>query len=471
MIFTSFEFALFFVAVLLIRGVFTTLQGEKLFLVFASYVFYMSWNVYYAGLIFSASCCDYILGNRIAGANTTGERRAFLVASLVMNLGILTYFKYSPFIIETTASLLSLIGISFAQHHWNVILPVGISFFTFQSLSYTIDVYRRKITPCSTLRDFLLFVAFFPQLVAGPIVRATEFLPQLVTRARANAREIETGLALIALGVVKKSVISDQVSSHVDVIFANPQGFDAPTLLLGVLGYAVQIYCDFSGYSDIAIGCARVMGYRFPENFQMPYSAVNITDFWRRWHISLSSWLRDYLYIPLGGNRHGVSRYYVSLMLTMLLGGLWHGASWNFVIWGGIHGVALIAHKIWSGWRISRDLSSPSWWRLLASRGLTMGVVLIGWIFFRARTFSDASELLLGLLRWESGSAQLLSPQILASVAIVFVMHIAFLNNRNWADEIVDKTLSIRIATYTTLLTTIVSFGSTDASPFIYFQF
>ena len=213
------------------------------------------------------------------------------------------------------------------------------------------------------------------------------------------------------------------------------------------------------------------MGYRFPENFQMPYSAVNITDFWRRWHISLSSWLRDYLYIPLGGNRHGVSRYYVSLMLTMLLGGLWHGASWNFVIWGGIHGVALIAHKIWSGWRISRDLSSPSWWRLLASRGLTMGVVLIGWIFFRARTFSDASELLLGLLRWESGSAQLLSPQILASVAIVFVMHIAFLNNRNWADEIVDKTLSIRIATYTTLLTTIVSFGSTDASPFIYFQF
>ena len=217
-------------------------------------------------------------------------------------------------------------------------------------MTYTIETYRRRIKPCHSARDFLLFVAFFPQLLAGPINRAVDLLPQFAQRIRASAIDFEIGLVQFAMGAVKKLVISDQIAPNVDLIFKAPGSFDGFTLFQGALGYAIQIYCDFSGYSDMAIGTARMMGFRFMENFQMPYSAVTITEFWRRWHISLSTWLRDYLYIPLGGTRSGAARLYVNIMITMLLGGLWHGASWNFVFWGGLHGLSLAVHKAWMAW-------------------------------------------------------------------------------------------------------------------------
>src|SRR5436190_2377727 len=303
MIFTSFQFVIFFLIVLVVRAFMTNLTLEKWFLLFASYFFYMSWSIPCGFLILFTSSLDFFVGLKLSKIEHQLHRKLLLVCSLVANLGVLAYFKYTNFFLDSMASGLGFLGINARHLHFDIILPAGISFFTFQSMSYTIDVYRRKIPPCTNARDFLLFVAYFPQLLAGPIVRASQFLPQLAKRFRPTLFDFESGLAQFALGTVKKIVISDQISGHVDLIFAAPGSYDSLSLLLGVLGYAVQIYCDFSGYSDMAIGCARMMGAQFPENFQMPYSAVTITEFWRRWHITLSSWLRDYLYIPLGGNR------------------------------------------------------------------------------------------------------------------------------------------------------------------------
>ena len=282
MIFTSFEFLLFFAAVLLIRSRISKFTAEKWFLLISSYVFYMSWSIPCGALILFTSLVDYGIGRQLGRIEQNYRRRALLVLSLVLNLGLLGFFKYTNFLLENVSWGLSALEVHVSPAHYDILLPVGISFFTFQSMSYTIDVYRRQLQPCGSVRDFLLFVAFFPQLVAGPIVRAAHFLPQLFQRVRGSVEDIETGLALFALGAVKKVVISDHLSGHVDMIFSAPQQFDALTLLQGVLGYAVQIYCDFSGYTDMALGCARIMGFRFVENFQMPYSSVNITEFWHR---------------------------------------------------------------------------------------------------------------------------------------------------------------------------------------------
>ena len=262
-------------------------------------------------------------------------------------------------------------------------------------MTYTIETYRRRIKPCHSARDFLLFVAFFPQLLAGPINRAADLLPQFARRIRASAVDFEIGLIQFGIGAIKKLVISDQISPNVDLIFKAPGNFDGFTLLQGALGYAIQIYCDFSGYSDMAIGSARMMGFRFMENFQMPYSAVTITEFWRRWHISLSTWLRDYLYIPLGGNRKGPPRMYANIMVTMLLGGLWHGASWNFVFWGGLHGVSLAIHKAWMALNPFASLKENPAFRVIwsfVSRLLTLGSRASWLDFFRAESWTIASQ-------------------------------------------------------------------------------
>jgi alginate O-acetyltransferase complex protein AlgI len=473
MIFTSFEFVAFFLAVLLFRSALTGFRSEKWFLLVASYVFYMSWSVPCVSLILLTSGIDYWVGLQLGRTDAPGKRRTLLVVSIVLNLGVLAFFKYTNFLLNTAWSTLSLTGAKLEPVHLEILLPVGISFFTFQSMSYTIDVYRRRLQPCQSLRDFFLFVAFFPQLVAGPIVRASEFLPQLAQRTRASAGDIERGMVLFLMGVLKKTVLSDQVAGHVDLIFADPSGFDAVSLVWGVLGYAVQIYCDFSGYTDMAIGCARIMGYRFPENFQMPYSSANITEFWRRWHMSLSTWLRDYLYIPLGGNRKGTRRTYVNLMLTMLLGGLWHGASWNFIIWGGIHGAALAFHKMWTTKfppARTPTTSIGKLWRT-ASHAMTLGVVLVGWVFFRAQTLDAAVDFIRRMVFWQDGGTRLISPQIVAAVSVVLLAHLFVSKDRNWVDEITNKTVPIRIVAYSALTTIIVLFGATDAAPFIYFQF
>jgi alginate O-acetyltransferase complex protein AlgI len=471
MIFTSFEFVFFFLAVAFIRNQIRNFSAEKWFLMIASYVFYMSWSVPCGFLIFGTSLIDYFLGARLGRTENPFHRKCLLVTSLSMNLGILAYFKYTNFFVNSVFSGLSLFGAHLSPVHYNIILPAGISFFTFQSMSYTIDVYRRHIDPCKSLRDFVLFVAFFPQLLAGPIVRASQLLPQLQQRIRASVEDIEIGLCLFAVGAVKKIVISDQISPHVDLIFASPAKYDACTLLQGILGYAVQIYCDFSGYTDMAIGCARMLGFRFPENFQMPYSALTITEFWRRWHISLSSWLRDYIYIPLGGNRLGTVRTYANLMITMLLGGLWHGASWNFIIWGALHGVCLAIHKAWLTWRPVPPGDNPgSFLTITASRVLTLGLVLLGWVFFRAQSFGDALSVIEGLFHWNRGT-RFFSPHIIAAVFAVFAIHVAINKDRNWVQELVERSLPIRVLGYSTLLLLLVCLGATDSAPFIYFQF
>ena len=357
------------------------------------------------------------------------DTQAWLAGSIATDLGLLGFFKYTNFLLVNAGWAGRLAGFDTSGWRLDIILPVGISFFTFKSLSYTVDVYRRKIQPCTDVRDYLLFVSFFPQLLAGPIARAGELLPQLTQRARATSVETESGLAQIGLGVFKKLVIADQVAIHVDLIFANPGQYDALTLLQGAIGYAVQIYCDFSGYSDIAIGAARIMGYRTAENFQMPYSAADITDFWRRWHISLTSWFRDYLFLPMayglsrrmpeeryGGVRVDVIIYLAGILATFSVCGLWHGASWTFVLWGTLHGIGLALHR---GWKLLRPLRRFPRSRLVRpvstvfAHVATLALVQVGWILFRSDTVRGAWEYLSRIGAWESTGTRMLSPYIL----------------------------------------------------------
>ena len=474
MIFTSFEFVLFFALVLAGRSLCRSLPAEKWFLLVASYVFYMSWSVPFGLLILATSLVDYGVGLGLNGIADQRKRKLLLTISLVANLGVLAFFKYTNFLLANVESVATLFGLHLARWHYDIILPAGISFFTFQSMSYTISVYRRQIEPCRSLRDFLLFVAFFPQLLAGPIVRAADLLPQIYRRVRANIYEIESGLAQFAVGAVKKIVISDQIAPNVDLIFNAPGNYDGFTLFQGVLGYAVQIYCDFSGYSDMAIGCARIMGFHFPENFQMPYSAASITEFWQRWHISLSSWFRDYLYIPLGGNRKGETRTYVNLLVTMLLCGLWHGASWNFVLWGGLHGVSLAIHRLWKHWNpLGSLMARPAFrffWTPFAHL-LTLGIVLAGWVLFRAQNWPLAAQYLSRMLSWSHEGVHLVSPYILPAVTAVFITHLLVQKDRNWSLEIPKRATLIRIGFYSALVLLICLLGVTDSVPFIYFQF
>jgi alginate O-acetyltransferase complex protein AlgI len=472
MIFTSFEFAAFFIVVLLLRSMMPGFGAEKWLLLVASWLFYMSWNPPFVLLLLFTSSLDYFVGLWLERSQEQGFRKLLLVTSLTANLGVLVYFKYTKFLLESWHGLLAAFGVGFHPVVLSIILPAGISFFTFQSMSYTIDVYRREIPACKRMRDFLLCVSFFPQLIAGPIVRVADLLPQLTQKRRAAWKDVESGLALFAIGAIKKLVISDQISGHVETIFSKPGNYDALSLLLGAIGFGVQIYCDFSGYSDMAIACARIMGYEFRPNFRMPYSATSITEFWHRWHISLSTWLRDYLYISLGGNRKGTRRTQVNLMLTMLLGGLWHGAAWTFVIWGGLHGLALIVHKAWRWLVKDKALHAvPAKAGAFAGWALTMAVVYTGWIFFRASTLNNAWIMLSHILTWNHSGVRLLSPQILAAVAILSITHLFVDKDSHWPAWIVDRPMLIRIPAYTFLLMTIICFGARESAPFIYFQF
>ncbi len=317
-----------------------------LFIVGASYVFYAHWDWRFLPLIFGSSTIDYWLGRKIGEAEDPTIRKRWLLGTVIVNLGVLAVFKYLNFGIDTAKATLEAFGVNAPDWTLRVALPVGISFFTFESMSYVIDVYRREIPVHRSYLEYLSFVAFFPHLVAGPIVRPRDLLPQLGGKPRFSALEGSEGLFLIAWGLLKKVAIGDYLAVNlIDRVFDQPIQYSALECYTAVVSYAVQIYCDFSGYTDVAIGSALLLGVRFPLNFNAPYKAADIQDFWRRWHISLSTWLRDYLYIPLGGNRLGVVRTYINLMLTMLLGGLWHGASWTFVVWGGLHGGGLAVHR------------------------------------------------------------------------------------------------------------------------------
>ena len=310
---------------------------------FSIYFYYKSSGIYFLLLLFAA-VSDYLIGNAIAREQNVGTKKRWVALSVVINLGMLGYFKYTNLLIEMANGLF---GSGFLDFQ-NIFLPVGISFFVFQSMSYTIDIYRGQIKPLERWTDYLFYLSFFPQLVAGPIVRAKDFIPQIRKPLMVTREMFGTAIGLIIIGLVKKAIISDYISlNFVDRIFDEPALYSGFECLMGIYGYALQIYCDFSGYSDMAIGIALLLGFRFPKNFDAPYKSATITEFWRRWHISLSSWLRDYLYISLGGNRKGKVRTYLNLLITMVLGGLWHGAAVRFVLWGTLHGVALAVHKMW----------------------------------------------------------------------------------------------------------------------------
>lgn len=388
MIFSSWSFGFFFVAVFTIYWSLRARQARHICLLAASYLFYMSWNPWLVSLIIGSTVLDYFVGRTLEKVTNPRGRKGLLALSIVGNLGVLAIFKYADFFVLSFREMLTAFGIQANLSTLSIILPVGISFYTFQTMSYTIDVYRGKIAPTRSFIDFALFVAFFPQLVAGPIVKARDFLPQLQTVKRFDWQRLESGTVLFLLGLTKKVLIADQLATFVDPVFARPNWFVTHDLWLAMFCYGAQIFCDFSGYSDMAIAAARVLGFDLRPNFASPYLATSLTDFWHRWHISLSTWLRDYLYIPLGGSRFGQWITYRNLMIVMLLGGLWHGASWTFIIWGAIHGAALIVSKLTAArddGSTNRSSSIVRWTSRVSGWGLTLLVVHIAWVFFRCQ--------------------------------------------------------------------------------------
>jgi len=401
-LFNSWIYGVFLVALLAIYGQLRTRQQNRLLLL-ASYFFYGWWDWRFVGLVLLSTAVDYTVAAQLdrTPANDKAARNRLLAVSIATNLGVLGLFKYFNFFVESATVALGAIGLE--AHIWTLrlILPVGISFYTFQTMAYTIDVYRQKTKAVLEFELFALYVCFFPQLVAGPIERPEHLIPQLRQPRRVDADALAAGSLLIFWGLVRKVGIADVVAPAVDRAFRHPEDQTSMALAIGVVLFSLQIYNDFAGYSSIARGTARVLGIELMENFRQPYFSTNITVFWRRWHISLSTWLRDYLYIPLGGSRGGTLLTYRNLMLTMLLGGLWHGASWNFVVWGGIHGVALAAHKLVSGNRkildnapvrtVADGLWAASGW------AFTFCLVLFAWVFFRADTFADATAVLTGI--------------------------------------------------------------------------
>lgn len=468
MLFTQIEFFVFFAVVLATLAIVKNHRVRKRLLLLASYYFYAYWDWRFLSLILLSTMVDYLVALGLARTASIRGRKALLITSLVCNLGILGFFKYFNFFVESLQGILGAFGLHAGT--LRITLPIGISFYTFQTLSYTIDVYRRRLEPCRNVFDFALFVAFFPQLVAGPIVRASEFLPQLEANPRVTGYDLFLGFRQFTLGLFKKVFIADHIALYVDYVFANAGAFDSVSTWLAVLAYGLQIYCDFSGYSDMAIGAARAIGYHLPTNFRLPYLATSVTDFWHRWHISLSTWLRDYLYIPLGGNRKGRRRTYVNLFLTMVLGGLWHGAAWTFVVWGAIHGLMLMAEKrLRPRWTPPAESGSAMRLSKIIGWFLTMLVVFNAWVFFRAASFEQAFLMLRQMYVFGDGVAwfEPFTISILVLVSVISVLLAA-------------RVLSLQRLAYDRLATPIVLFSMwwlvlvfpvEGFQPFVYFQF
>lgn len=468
MLFTQIEFYFLLAAVFAAVVIVKNHAAQKWILLLASYYFYAYWDWRFAGLLFSCTAVNYWVANRLALTEGTVARKCLLATTMIYSLGVLGFFKYFNFFTESFRTLL---GYSPDQAQTlDIILPVGISFYTFQTVSYTIDVYRKELKPCRRLSDLALYVAFFPQLVAGPIVRASEFLPQLETPRTLTWPRAYDGFRQFAFGLFKKVFIADQLAGFIDPAFANSAALSGLTLWIAVLAYAIQIYCDFSGYSDMAIGIARAMGYDFSRNFDHPYISTSVQDFWRRWHISLSTWLRDYLYIPLGGNRSGKVRTYINLMLTMLLGGLWHGASWTFLVWGAIHGAALCADRLYRtrNPRGSRG-GEPKGWKAVCGWALTLLVVLVAWTFFRAPDISSAIGILARMFTFSSGLTWF-QPFTIAVISLFGVHHILIARGKAEWMSLRSPTVAA-ITILFTLIWLVIAFYPRDFQPFIYFQF
>ena len=372
---------------------------RKSILLAASYYFYACWDARLLPLLLIPTIVDYSIGKYLGRIQTTRHRELLLSASIVLNIGMLAFFKYYNFFIESFASLLTPLGVN--MQTMEILLPIGISFFTFSTLTYVIDVYRKEIEPCHSLLNYALFIAFFPKLVAGPIARASYLLPQFKTLPCIDRHRLQKGFSLIVCGLFMKVFIADRLGLYVDPVFESVSSYSGITLWFAAIAYSLQIYFDFAGYSQVAIGAAAILGVELEKNFDFPYLSTNISEFWRRWHISLSDWIRDYIYISLGGNRKGQVRTYINIILAMTLCGLWHGAAWTFVFWGAYHGVVMAINNAWRKFHFEPTSDALSF--KLINWVLTMMVVMIGWIFFRAANFQDATEFILGMMTFNAG--------------------------------------------------------------------
>jgi len=489
MLFNSLDFAIFFPIVFVLYWIVASKKNPRnALLLIASYVFYGWWDWRFLFLIIISSAVDYFVGKRLYVAKKPTTRKFLLWTSLGVNLGFLVYFKYANFFIESFADAFRLFGTELEVSTLNIILPVGISFYTFQTLSYTLDIYRKRLKPTNDMLAFFSFVAFFPQLVAGPIERASHLLPQFYKTYTFNYNQVRSGLLLVAFGLFKKMVIADRVSVLANEVFNNAPEYGGYQVVVGTLFFAFQIYCDFSGYSDIAIGLSRTMGFDLMKNFDSPYLSKSITEFWRRWHISLSTWFRDYVYISMGGNRKGTSRMYFNLFFVFIVSGLWHGAAMTFIIWGAVHGVFIALEKalskvrksIYQNLRIQKESLLPKLFFIL----ITFTIVCFAWIFFRANSLADAWAMVssLGVNNYaETFNGGLFElglgkEEFYASViAVILLTFFEMLHKRNsMVKWLFGQNFVVRWAVYLVIVYTIAIFGIYgDSAPkeFIYFQF
>jgi alginate O-acetyltransferase complex protein AlgI len=463
--FIGIQYALFFIAVFSVYWILGR-RLQNLWLLAASYGFYAAWDWRFLGLIVLSTVVDFIAGRRIDGSGSVLARRGWLALSLSVNLGILGLFKYANFFLASLQDLANAVGWNLSAPVLDIILPVGISFYTFQTLSYTLDIYLGRLKPTDSILDFAAFVAFFPQLVAGPIVRAREFLFQLDAPRTFNYGMFEQGLGRFAAGFFKKAIIADNLALMiVDPVFASPASYGTFSLWVAALAYAAQIYADFSGYSSMAIGSAAMLGFTLPENFRFPYLAKDFSDFWRRWHITMSRFFRDYVYIPLGGSRGTAVRTRTNLAATTLVSGLWHGASWTFVAWGGLHGIFIMAtHILRTGER-----SSSAFGAFLGWVATFLGV-LFAWILFRAQTFGDAAVFFKGLWGQDGQAIPVPALAVLLMIAVVADHAYGWLSEQeDWSlDRIPRPALAAGVAAL--VVFAYHAFPAT-ATPFIYFQF
>ena len=471
MAFNSLIFLIFFAIVLGLHSLPLQWQAKKTNLLLASYIFYAAWNPPFIVLLWLSTLTDWFAARKIA-VTSGGAKRFYLLLSIAVNLGLLGYFKYGGFLEANFAALLGTMGVSYVPSGANIILPLGISFYTFQSMSYSIDVYRDRIKPHHSFLDFALYVTFFPQLVAGPILRAGFFLQQLANENKQRVNQMGWGLAIITVGMFEKVVLADgALAPIVERVYGEASAAGGVDAWIGTMAFAGQIFFDFNGYSMIAVGLGRCFGFELPWNFLSPYGAVGFSDFWRRWHITLSTWLRDYLYISLSGNRAGAARTIVNLMLTMLIGGLWHGASWLFVLWGGVHGLFLVIE------RVARQLFESSTLVRTAGMQFVLGImtwlaVCLAWVLFRAEDPASAAHLLTSMLTFGSGEELLGGSEVLTVVVVIVSLLVTHWFMRDRSFESVFKGLSwpvVGLILGAMLIAIVLSPG--EERDFIYFEF